>query len=311
MRRVLASMTRVGQSDATVLVTGESGTGKELVARALHMIGPRRSGPFVAVNCAAVPEGLFESELFGHAKGAFTDARHARAGLFARAHGGTLFLDEIGDMPLGTQGKLLRALQDGVVRPVGADRENATDVRVVAATHRDLEQEVAQGRFRQDLFFRIQVLEIALPPLRARGNDVLLLAHELLRRASARAGRAMPLIPPSVAGKLLAYEWPGNVRELENCIARMSTLCEGTELREEDLPDRVRRGGEGHVLVAADEPAGVVPLDEIERRYVLHVLRLVDGNKRLAAQLLGLDRSTLYRKLESYGEHEPRRVPRE
>jgi DNA-binding NtrC family response regulator len=307
MERVLATVARVADSDATVLITGESGTGKELIARALHRGSARASAPFVAVNCAAVPEGLLESELFGHAKGAFTDARAARAGLFTRADGGTLFLDEIGDMPLPMQGKLLRALQDGAVRPVGSDRESTVDVRVVAATHRDLESEVASGRFRQDLFFRIQVIEIALPPLRARGGDVLLLAHELLRRAAKRTGRPVPVIGMAVAEKLLAYEWPGNVRELQNCIERAITLSEGDEVRESDLPERILHAADGRFVVAADDPEGLVPLEEIERRYVLHVLRMVQGNKKLAAQLLGLDRSTLYRKLELYGAHEPRR----
>jgi DNA-binding NtrC family response regulator len=306
MERVLSTIARVADSDAALLVTGESGTGKELVARAIHGASGRSKGAFVAVNCAALPEGLFESELFGHAKGAFTDARGARAGLFARANRGTLFLDEIGDMPLATQAKLLRALQDGTIRPVGADRETSVDVRVIAATHRDLEVLVAAGQFRQDLFFRIQVIEVALPPLRARGNDVLLLAHELLRRASERAGRPTPIIGPAVAAKLLAYDWPGNVRELQNCIARISTLTEGNEVRESDLPARIRRADDGHIVLAADEPGGILSLDEIERRYVLHVMRVVKGNKKLAAEMLGLDRSTLYRKLELYGEHEPK-----
>jgi DNA-binding NtrC family response regulator len=307
MERVLTTIARVADSDATVLVTGESGTGKELVARALHRQSARAEGPFVAVNCAAVPEGLLESELFGHAKGAFTDARGARAGLFARADGGTLFLDEIGDMPLAMQGKLLRALQDGAVRPVGTDRENRVDVRVIAATHRDLEAEVAAGRFRQDLFFRIQVIELTLPPLRARGSDVLLLAHELLRRAAQRSGRRVPVIGAVVAEKLLAYEWPGNVRELQNCLERALTLSDGGELRESDLPERIRRAGDNRMVLAGDDPGGLVPLEEIERRYVLHVMRAVKGNKKLAAQVLGLDRSTLYRKLELYGEHGPKR----
>jgi two-component system response regulator HydG len=308
MQRVLSTVARIARQDVSVLVTGESGTGKELIARAIHAESVRSRQRFVAINCAAVPETLLESELFGHARGAFTDANTARAGVFAQAHKGTLFLDEIGDMPLSMQAKLLRALADKSVRPVGSDREVEADVRVVAATHKDLEAEVAAGRFREDLFYRIQVVEIVVPPLRARGGDVLLLATEFARRAAQRAGKPVPALAPSFAEKLQAYDWPGNVRELSNCIERAVALSDETELRELDLPTRVRSSDPAMAFpTSADDGDGLVPLDTIERRYILHVLRAVKGNKRAAAQILGLDRSTLYRKLERYGEHEVKR----
>jgi two-component system response regulator HydG len=304
MQRVRAMIQRVAEGDSTVLVHGESGTGKELVARAIHRRSARADGPFVAINCAALPEHLLESELFGHARGAFTDARAARNGLFARATGGTLLLDEIGEMPLAMQAKLLRVLEDRKVRPVGSDHEVPIDVRVVAATHRDLEAEVAAGRFREDLYFRIRVIDVLLPPLRARGGDVLLLASEFIRVAAARAGHGDITLSPRAAQLLEAYEWPGNVRELQNSIERAVALCEGTTLEAEDLPERIREANAAPSAFAMEKEAGIVALDEIERRYILHALRTLGGNKRLAAQMLGLDRSTLYRKLEQYGEHD-------
>ncbi|MDQ3032227.1 MAG: sigma-54 dependent transcriptional regulator [Myxococcota bacterium] len=301
MRRVFDLIQRAASSDATVLITGESGTGKELAARALHQKSPRAAGPFVAINCAALPETLLESELFGHAKGAFTDARADRTGLFVRASGGTLFLDEIGDMPQGMQVKLLRALQERSVRPVGGDREITFDARILAATHKDLEVEVAAGRFRQDLFFRIHVIEIGMPPLRARGGDVLVLAQTFVERIGARTGRPGLRISHEAAERLLAYDWPGNVRELENSIERAVALARGDEITPEDLPSRVRRTsvpsiGDGEPQGASD----LVSLDEMERRYILRVIRAVGGNKKVAAQVLGVDRSTLYRKLDRW-----------
>jgi DNA-binding NtrC family response regulator len=301
MQRVFDTIARVAASDSAVLVSGESGTGKELAARALHQRSSRASAPFVAISCAAIPEALLESELFGHAKGAFTDARTERQGLFLKAGTGTLFLDEIGEMPLPMQAKLLRALQDRQVRPVGSDREMPFEARIVAATHRDLEAEVAAGRFRQDLFFRIHVIEIMLPPLRARGTDLLTLAEAFVRRFAARSGRPGLRLGSDAAERLLAYEWPGNVRELENCIERAVALAARTdEIVPEDLPERVRRRAPDSVLISAAGPDELVSLDEMERRYILRVLRAVGNNKKLASQILGLDRSTLYRKLERY-----------
>ena len=296
---------RVADADASVLITGESGTGKELVARALHTRGRRSNGPFVAINCAAMPETLLESELFGHARGAFTDARAARTGLFVQANGGTLFLDEIGELPLGLQPKLLRALQERKVRPLGGDGEVPFDARVIAASNRDLATLVDDGRFREDLFFRINVIHLELPPLRARAGDVLPLAQEFVRRICARSGKAVTGLSPQAAEKLLAYPWPGNVRELQNCIERAVTLARYDQVMVDDLAEKISAYHPSHVLVASDDPSELVPMDEVERRYVLRVMEAVGGNKTLAARVLGFDRKTLYRKLDRYGAELP------
>ncbi len=301
MTRLFDVVDRVADSDATALITGESGTGKELVARALHHRSRRRGGPFVAVNCAAVPETLLESELFGHARGAFTDARTPRAGLFVQAHGGTLFLDEIGELPLSLQPKLLRAVQERTVRPVGGDREVPFDARIVVATNRDLATAVEEGRFRQDLYYRIDVVHLEMPPLRARAGDVLLLAQHFVDGFAARAGKRVTGIARPAAEKLLAYEWPGNVRELQNCMERAVALTRFEVVMLEDLPERVRAWRPTQFVLAAEDPTELPPLEEIERRYILRVLGAVGGNKTEAARVLGLDRKTLYRKLERYG----------
>jgi two-component system response regulator HydG len=300
MQKAFETLSRAALSEATVLITGESGTGKELAARALHNRSQRATKPFLAINCSAIPEPLLESELFGHVKGAFTDAKTDRSGLFAKANGGTLFLDEIGDMPMAMQAKVLRVVQERAVRPVGSEREVAFDVRILAATNRDLETEVAAGRFRGDLFFRIHVIELLLPPLRARGSDVLMLASAFIARYASRSGRASLRLSHEAAERLLAYDWPGNVRELENCMERAVALADGDVLTPEDLPDRVRRVRLGEVLIRADASDELVSLEEMERRYILRVMHAVGGNKKLAAQVLGLDRSTLYRKLERF-----------
>ena len=294
-------VTRVAALESTVLIRGESGTGKELVARALHEESGRK-GPFLAVNCAAVPEALIESELFGHVKGAFTDAQKARAGLFTQAEGGTLFLDEIGELALSLQPRLLRALQERRVRPVGSDAEVPFDARVVTATHRNLEQAVAEGRFREDLFFRINVIALELPPLRARGNDVLTLAQDFLADFARRMGREVSGMSPAVAERLLAYDWPGNVRELQNCMERAVALARYAQLTVDDLPDRVRSFQVADEERDVDGGAGLVTLEELERRYILRVLRSVGGSRTLAAQTLGINRKTLYRKLGQYAE---------
>ncbi len=300
MARVHELIGRVAESEASVLITGESGTGKEVVARALHERSRRRAGPFVAINCAAMPEALLESELFGHAKGAFTDAMTARQGLFVRADGGTLFLDEIGDMPLGLQPKLLRALEERRVRPVGASQEVAFDARVLTATNRDLESAVEERRFREDLYYRVNVIHIQLPPLRVRGNDVLLLAQHFVETFAAVSGKKVSGISAAAAEKLLAYHWPGNVREVRNCIERAVALTPFEQVSVEDLPEKVRDHRSSHVIVASEDASDLVPMEEVERRYVLRVLEAVAGNKTLAAQILGFDRKTLYRKLERY-----------
>jgi DNA-binding NtrC family response regulator len=303
MRRTLATAARVAKTDVTTLIVGESGTGKELVARFIHRFGPRAGGPFVAINCAALPEHTLESELFGHTRGAFTSARAARAGLFARASGGTLFLDEVGDMPANMQSKLLRVLQEGRVRPVGADEDYPVDVRVLAATHRDLDEEVRAGRFREDLFFRIHVVELRLPPLRDRGDDVLLLAQELLARAAARAGRPTPLLTPAASRRILAYPWPGNVRELANTMeAAFAMTPDGCALEPTSLPERVRAP---RAAIASDPEDGATPTllteDEVVRRHTQLAMRVYRGQRKLVAEALGIDRSTLYRRLMRYG----------
>jgi len=300
MRRVYDLLERVRESSASVLITGESGTGKELVARALHQRSARSGGPFVAVNCAAMPEALLESELFGHVRGAFTDAKTNRTGLFLQAHGGTLFLDEIGELPIGLQPKLLRALQERTVRPVGGAAELPFDARLVAATNRDLETAIEERRFREDLFYRINVLHLSLPPLRARGNDVLLLAQQFLERYASLGGKRLTGISPAAAAKLLAYAWPGNVRELQNCIERAVALARYTEIAVEDLPDRVRDPKAAQVVMSGDDPSDLQTMEEVERRHILRVLDASGGNKSTAARVLGLDRTTLYRKLERY-----------
>jgi two-component system, NtrC family, response regulator AtoC len=301
MGQVYDLIERVAEVDATVLITGESGTGKEMVARAIHRRSKRSAGRFVAVNCAAVPEALLESELFGHEKGAFTDARTARSGLFVEASGGTLFLDEIGELPVALQSKLLRALQERTVRPVGASREVPFDARLLAATNRDLESAVEERRFRDDLYYRINVVNLALPPLRARGGDVLLLAQHFLDHFTRMFDKPVTGIAPAAADKLQAYSWPGNVRELANCIERAVALTRFAELVVEDLPEKIRAYARSHVVVAGSDPTELVPLEAVERRYILHVLDAVGRNRTLAAQTLGLDRKTLYRKLKSYG----------
>jgi DNA-binding NtrC family response regulator len=302
MRSLRELLVRVADTDATTLITGESGTGKELVAKALHSRSRRNDGPFVAVNCSAIPEGLLESELFGHARGAFTDAKASRSGLFATAHRGTLFLDEIGELPSIVQPKLLRALQERKVRPVGGDHEVDFDVRVMAATNRDLEGAVDEGRFREDLFYRIDVIHVALPPLRARGSDVLLLAQHFLAEVAQRLGKPVSGISVRAAERLLTYSWPGNVRELENCMERAVALTQFDQLTVEDLPTKIRDYKPSHIVVASDDPSDLVTLDEVERRYVLRVLEAAGGNKSETARILGLDRKRLYRMLERWGD---------
>jgi DNA-binding NtrC family response regulator len=302
MQVVFDLLGRAAESDATVLISGESGTGKELVARALHREGRRRGGPFVAINCAAMPETLLESELFGHAKGAFTDARKERMGLFVKANGGTLFLDEVGEMPLAMQVKLLRALQERTVRPVGSEVDRPFDVRVVCATNRDLEHEVDEGRFRGDLFYRLNVIHIEVPPLRDRGaQDILALADHFLRRACSDTGKDVADISSGAAEQMLGYGWPGNVRELQNCIERAVALTREDRINVDDLPAKLREQPHQAIMPSIDEPMDFVPLEEVERRYVARVLHAAGGNRTAAARILGLDRKTLRRKLTRWG----------
>jgi two-component system, NtrC family, response regulator HydG len=301
MRRVYELIQRVGESDASVLIHGETGTGKELIARAIHGKSRRKSGPFVAINCAAVPHSLLESELFGHARGAFTDAKAQRTGLFVQASGGTLFLDEIGELPIDVQPKLLRALQERKVRPVGANQEIPFDARIVAASNRNLEDEVYEKRFREDLYYRVNVVKIDVPPLRERGGDVLHLAQHFLKQFAERNAKPSLELSTTAAEKLMAYNWPGNVRELENCMEHAVALARFDQITVEDLPEKIRAYRAERFVVAANDPTEIVTMDELERRYILRVLSLVGGNKSRAAQVLGFDRRTLYRKLERYG----------
>ena len=304
MQDLYDQLVRVADSEASILITGESGTGKELVARSIHKRSRRADRPFVAINCAAVPETLLESELFGHAKGAFTDARAERKGLFLEATGGTLFLDEIGEMPLSMQAKLLRSLEESRLKPVGSDREVSFDVRLLSATNRDLEAAVEERRFREDLFFRINVIPIDVPPLRARGTDVLLLAQHFVGVFAERSGKNVAGISENAAERLLAYSWPGNVRELRNVIERAVALTRYEKIAVEDLPQKIRDYRSSQVFIGGDDPTELVSLDDLERRYILHVLQTVGDNKSVASRILGLDRKTLYRKLRQYGVEE-------
>jgi len=305
MRDVFELMRKVAPARAPVLITGETGTGKELVARGLHRASPRADGPFVAVNCAALPEALLESELFGHVKGAFTDARTANPGLFVNASGGTLFLDEIGELPAPLQAKLLRALQSRTVRPVGGHEEIPFDARLVTATNRDLDTMVEVGEFREDLFYRIHVIRIELPPLRARGGDILLLAGHFLNLNAALGDEPARTISHGAARRLLEYPWPGNIRELENAIERGVTLATGP-IELDDLPARVREWAPSHVLVAASDPEELVTLKTMEERYIRRVFAATSGNRTRAARVLGIDRKSLYRKMQRLGlEAEP------
>jgi DNA-binding NtrC family response regulator len=294
-------LARIAESDASVLICGESGTGKELAARALHRQGPRSAGPFVAVSCSAIPEGLLESELFGHVRGAFTDARFTRAGLFVQASGGTLFLDEIGDLPLGLQPKLLRALQERTVRPVGGEAEIPFDVRLIAATNRDLELEVRDGRFRQDLFYRLNVVHIALPPLRERRDDIPILIEHFLARYAEQYGMEPRTLAPDAAAALREHSWPGNIRELQNAIERAFALSPSGTIGIVDLPPAITRAADDGPSIDDDTaPAGLPTLADAERELIAATLRKTGGNKNEAARLLGIDRQRLYRKIEKY-----------
>ncbi|MFO0760980.1 MAG: sigma-54 dependent transcriptional regulator [Byssovorax sp.] len=296
---IAAMIARVADSPATVLVTGPTGSGKERVARALHEGSRRKDAPFVAVNAAAVPEQLLESELFGYTRGAFTDARADKKGLFVEADGGTLFLDEIGDLPLMLQAKLLRVLQEREVRPIGAAKARSIDVRVVAATHQDLQRAIREGRFREDLFYRLAVIEIAVPPLRDRPEDILPLAEHFLRRICARAGRHVEGFSTPAAKKLMGYAWPGNVRELENAVERAVAFAQGNQVTVDDLPRAICEPAETDLFSSAAER--LMTLEELERAYVRHVLERLGGNKVRAAAALGINRRTIQRWLGDEG----------
>jgi DNA-binding NtrC family response regulator len=307
MRRVLDTIERVAQSTCTVLITGESGTGKELIVAALHDASPRTSRPMVTVNCGAIPENLIESELFGHAKGAFTGAHATRHGFVAAAEGGTLFLDEVGELPLAVQVKLLRLLQQREYTPVGDSRVVKCDVRIVAATNRDLEAEVTARRFREDLFYRLNVIHIDLPALRDRGDDVEVLATHFLVSCAQRAGRTdVVAFSPDALEALRAYAWPGNVRSLENTVERAVLLAPGPEITADDLPERIRQPASAvHRVASAALPDKGIDLrsavEQYENRLIVQALERTGRNKNRAAQLLGLNRTTLVEMLKRKG----------
>jgi len=303
---------RVAPGRATVLVTGESGTGKELVARALHELSPRAKAPFVAVNCGAIPEPLMESELFGHVKGAFTDASRSRKGLFAEADGGTIFLDEVGELPQAMQVKLLRVLQEEEIRPVGDARSQQVDVRVIAATMRDLGADVKAGTFREDLYYRLHVVGLHLPPLRERPDDVERLAGHFVQKYNARLKREPPIraLTPEALGKLRTWPWPGNVRELENTIERAHVLAEGDLLDVEALPEKLRgdaaaRGAAGKgarpAWLSEDELSIKKASKALEIELISRALEKTGGNRTRAAQLLEISHRALLYKIKDYG----------
>ena len=304
MQEVFRTVERVAQARVSVLITGESGTGKELVARALHDLGPRRGGPFVAINCAAIPEGLIEAELFGHERGAFTDARERRLGRFETASGGTLFLDEIGELSAGVQAKLLRALQERTIERLGGTMPIEVDVRVVAATNRDIEQEVASGRFRSDLYYRIHVVPIALPPLRERREDVRLLVEDFLARASHEAGRKDMRVDPAALAALERYPWPGNVRELENAIERAVALADDDVVKVEDLPPEIGRAERIGTLRERVRTGGLGLEDAVARfeaDLLLEALERAGWNQTRAAEALSITRRLLKLKMDRFG----------
>ncbi len=296
MKLVVDLAKRVAKVEATVLVTGESGCGKERIARLLHDTSPRASGPFVALNCGAIAQTLLESELFGHAKGSFTGASQDRHGLFEAATGGTLFLDEVGEVSLPMQVKLLRVLQEREIRRVGESKNRRIDVRIVAATNRDLALALASGSFRQDLYYRLKVIELRVPPMRERQEDILPLAQLLFAAAATRIGQSILRLSPEVADRLLRYPWPGNVRELENAMERAAALAQGNQVELEDLPEEIRNLA-NHVGTGVDV---VKTLEEAEKRFILAALALNGGNQTRTAEQLHIGSATLYRKLKSY-----------
>ena len=308
MQQLFHQIRQIATADGPVLVQGESGTGKELVARALHDQSNRRDAPYLVVNCGGIPSELMESEFFGHAAGAFTGARTQRAGLFQQADGGSLMLDELGEMPLALQAKLLRVLQDGCMRPVGSDHEIQVDVRIIAATNRNLTEAVSDGSFREDLFYRLETFGLQVPPLRARGDDVQRLAEFFLTRFNTRQNQQIKGFSDDVLAALQSYPFPGNVRELQNAVERAATFCDTPLIEVRHLPQRVCEQPTGPrnttdlpatpMLPSHSEPDGMPPLETVQRNYIHQVLHATGGNKRRAAEILGITRRTLYRWLE-------------
>jgi two-component system response regulator AtoC len=311
MLRIFAMVERVSTSDASVLVQGESGTGKELMARAIHYSSPRKNKPFVPVNCAALPESLLESELFGYDEGAFSGARKRKPGRFEIADGGTILLDEVGDLPLAMQPKILRAAEEKVIERLGGTRRIPVDVRIVAASNRDLRREVNEGRFRQDLYFRLAVITVSIPPLRERKEDILLLANHFLQEFCSDLGRQSPSLSDSTTDALLAYDWPGNVRELKNAMQHLALLCDDSVVEPHSLPDWILLAEPSELArVAGDDPLKA-PISlkesrrraftETEKRRIVEALRIFDGNRTRAAEYLGISRRSLQLKIKRYG----------
>jgi len=298
MQDIFALIQRLSHARSNVLITGRSGTGKELIAKAIHYNSDRKGMPFIAVNCGAIPESLLESELFGHEKGAFTGAVTSRRGLFETANNGTVFLDEIGDMPLGSQAKLLRVVETGDVRHVGSDEVKKVDVRVIAATHRDLKELIKQNLFREDLFYRLNVISIHVPDLKDRPEDVSILIDHFLKKYGEQFGKPNLQITHEASACLMRYTWPGNVRELENVIERSIALSSGDQIDCKDLPEHLFQTKSSDMIddLATDN----MPLSEIERQYILKVLQRTNWHQSNAAEILGIDRKTLYRKIKEY-----------
>jgi len=304
MQAMFSKLMRIADSEASVLLTGESGSGKELAARAIHKFSRRSRQPVVAINCSAMPEPLLESELFGHVKGAFTNAHSDYQGLFLAAEGGTLLLDEIGELPLALQPKLLRVLEDHCVRPVGSSVEKPFNVRVIAISNRDLETAVREGAFREDLLYRLNVITVPVPPLRTRGTDILLLAEKYIELYASRQDKQIDGMTNGTAQKLLAYRWPGNVRELRNAMEHAVTLTDHKKIIPDDLPEKILHFRHDHTLAIGGipGPGELIPMAEMMHRYMHHVLNMVGGNRTLAAQILQVDRKTLYRRLHQQNE---------
>ncbi len=301
MQAMFSKLMRIADSEASVLLTGESGSGKELAARAIHKYSRRNNQPLIAINCSAMPEALLESELFGHAKGAFTNAHSEHKGLFLAADGGTIVLDEIGELPLSLQPKLLRVLEEHTVRAVGSNTEKPFNVRIIAITNRDLEIAATEGAFREDLLYRLNVITVKVPPLRTRGTDILLLAEKYIELYTSRQGKSITGMTNATAQKLLAYQWPGNVRELRNAMEHAVTLTNHRKIIPDDLPEKILtfRSDQAIKISGMPGPGELVPMADMMHRYMHHVLNMVGGNRTLAAQILQVDRKTLYRKLHN------------
>lgn len=302
MQKLFFKMTKIAETETSVLISGESGSGKELVARALHIKSRRKDKPFIAINCSALPDTLLESELFGHKRGAFTDAKSDRKGLFLAAHGGTLFLDEIGEISRELQPKLLRVLEERSVRPIGSTSERSFDVRILSATNQDLEAAIEEGTFREDLYYRLNVIQLRVPSLRERETDILLLAKHFVKELALSNEKKVRGISEPAAKKLMSYPWPGNVRELKNAIEHAVALTSYEKISVDDLPRKIRKYNTHFIRIESHNPADLEPLAEVEKKYIQYVLKTVGGNRTRAAQILCMDRKTLYRKLQQFNE---------